>query len=84
MFIDNTFFPTSEWDTENEKGTQTVQPIVYVKVKSGSEILLDRTSKRYRWIPAQSEDARKNGEDKYIIDALRQLEAWRSTNDERS
>jgi hypothetical protein len=57
---------------------------VYVKVKSGSEILLDRTSERYRWIPLHSEVARENGEDKYIIDALCKLEAWRSTYEEKA
>jgi hypothetical protein len=57
---------------------------VYVKVKSGSEILLDRTSERYRWISLRSEEAIKNGEDKYIVDALSKLEAWRSTYGERT
>ena len=75
----NTFFPTSAWDTETEKGTQTVQPIVLVKVQGFSDIVLDKTSERYRWITICPKEAEQNGEDKYVIDALRKLQAWNST-----
>ena len=73
----NTFFPTSSWDTDNEKGTQTVQPIVLVKLESNNtDILLDRTSERYRWIGLDPEEAKKNKEDRYVIDALLKFQAW--------
>ena len=75
----NTFFPTSAWDTETTAGTQTVQPIVLVKMKKGAEIKLDATSERYRWIGLSSKEAVANGEDKYVVDALLKLEAWNST-----
>jgi ADP-ribose pyrophosphatase YjhB (NUDIX family) len=75
----NTFFPTSAWDTDTEKGTQTVQPIILVKVQKGAEIILDNTSERYRWIGLCPDDAIRNGEDKYVVDALSKLQAWDST-----
>ena len=77
----NTFFPTSSWDTEEEKGTQTVQPIVLVKLesKNQTEILLDRTSERYRWIGLDPEEAIRNKEDRYVIDALLKLQVWHSS-----
>lgn len=73
----NTFFSRSSWDTEEEKGTQTVQPIVLVKLeKNHPEILLDRTSERYRWIGLDPDEAIKNKEDKYVVDALLKFQAW--------
>ena len=75
----NTFFPTSAWDTDTAKGTQTVQPIILVKLQKGAEIKLDDTSERYRWIGLCPEEAVKNGEDKYVVDALLKLDAWNST-----
>ena len=75
----NTFFPTSAWDTETGKGTQTVQPIILVKLQKGAEIILDKTSERYRWIGLCPDEAGVNGEDKYVVDALLKLQAWNST-----
>lgn len=85
----NTFFPTSSWDTESDKGTQTVQPIILVKIETKdktidtnsdhTEILLDRTSERYRWIGLDPEEAKTNGEDRYVIDALLKYQAWNSS-----
>ena len=75
----NTFFPTSSWDTDLEKGTQTVQPIILVKLKEGAEVVLDETSERFRWIGLCPDEAKKNGEDKYVVDALAKLKAWNST-----
>mmetsp|Transcript_29626 Transcript_29626/g.45268 ORF Transcript_29626/g.45268 Transcript_29626/m.45268 type:complete len:235 (-) Transcript_29626:286-990(-) len=76
----NTFFPTSSWDTETEKGTQTVQPIVYVRLQKGAEVLLDKTSERFRWIGLDPDAAIKDNEDKYVVDALMKLQAWNSTH----
>ena len=75
----NTFFPASHWDTEEEKGTQTVQPIVLVKLQDNADVLLDRTSERYRWIGLDPEEAKKNDEDKYVVGALLRLKAWELT-----
>ena len=39
------FFPTSNWDTETEKGTQTVNAIVLVELNNtGADVNLDDTS----------------------------------------
>jgi len=73
----NTFFPTSNWDTEEQKGTQTVQPVVLVELTEGSEVLLDDTSERYRWISLDPDLALKNEEDKYVVEALRRLKTWK-------
>lgn len=75
----NTFFPTSAWDTESAKGTQSVQPIILVKLQSGADVILDRTSERYRWIGLCPDEAVVNGEDKYVVDALLKLKSWNST-----
>lgn len=76
----NTFFSTSSWDTEKEKGTQTVQPIVLVKLESDkTDVLLDKTSERYRWIGLDPKEAIKNGEDRYVVDALLKFQAWDSS-----
>lgn len=76
----NTFFSRSSWDTEEEKGTQTVQPIVLVKLeKHVNDILLDRTSERYRWISLDPEEAKINKEDEYVLEALARFQAWSSS-----
>mmetsp|Transcript_1948 Transcript_1948/g.3020 ORF Transcript_1948/g.3020 Transcript_1948/m.3020 type:complete len:233 (-) Transcript_1948:840-1538(-) len=73
----NTFFPTSNWDTETEKGTQTVNPIVLVELeKPGVDVTLDDTSERYRWISLDPDEAAANGEDRYVLEALMRLKAW--------
>jgi ADP-ribose pyrophosphatase YjhB (NUDIX family) len=49
----NTFFPTSNWDNETDKGTQTVNPIVLVELNDVDEdVKLDDTSEEVRleWI----------------------------------
>jgi colanic acid biosynthesis protein WcaH len=72
----NTFFPTSAWDTEASRGTQTVNPIVLVEISedSDAEVKLDGTSESYRWIPLDPDLAR--GEDRYVRQALLRLRAW--------
>jgi ADP-ribose pyrophosphatase YjhB (NUDIX family) len=73
----NTFFPTSHWDTETEKGTQTVNPIVLVELnKAGADVVLDETSERWRWIGLDPAEAAANSEDKYVLQALLRLQAW--------
>lgn len=45
----NTFFPTSNWDTDTEKGTQTVNPIVLVELNDvDADVRLDDTSEQVR------------------------------------
>jgi 8-oxo-dGTP pyrophosphatase MutT (NUDIX family) len=76
----NTFFPTSAWDNDMSKGTQTVNPIVLVEINtSGPEdgevnIELDGTSENYRWILLDPDAARD--EDPYVQQALLRLRAW--------
>lgn len=78
----NTFFPTSHWDTETEKGTQTVNPIVLVELNEpGADVKLDETSEQWRWIGLNPEAATKNGEDRYVLQALLRLKAWNPTYD---
>ena len=73
----NTFFPTSNWDTETEKGTQTVNAIVLVELQGvGEEIALDDTSEDSRWISLDPKEATANGEDKYVLQGLLRLECW--------
>ena len=72
----NTFFPTSNWDTEEQQGTQTVQTVVLVELTEGSEVLLDDSSERYRWVSLDPDLALKNEEDKYVVEVLRRLKAW--------
>mmetsp|Transcript_16867 Transcript_16867/g.34722 ORF Transcript_16867/g.34722 Transcript_16867/m.34722 type:complete len:242 (+) Transcript_16867:63-788(+) len=73
----NTFFPTSNWDTETEKGTQTVNAIVLVELNSvGVDVELDDQSEDSRWISLDPEDAQKNEEDKYVLQGLLRLDAW--------
>lgn len=76
----NTFFPTSKWDTGEKKGTQTVNPIVLVEVQeSCGNIKLDTTSESFRWIVLDPAIAEANGEDQYVVQALRRLHAWNSS-----
>ena len=73
----NTFFPTSHWDNETSKGTQTVNPIVLVELNDhDAEVKLDETSKESRWIPLDPDVAEANGEDKYVLQALLRLRHW--------
>ena len=73
----NTLFPTSNWDTDTEKGTQTVNPIVLVELeKPGVDVKLDNTSEQYKWISLDPDEAEVNGEDKYVLKALLRLRAW--------
>jgi ADP-ribose pyrophosphatase YjhB (NUDIX family) len=78
----NTFFPTSHWDTKTEKGTQTVNPIVLVELNApGADVKLDETSEQWRWIGLDPEAAAKNGEDRYVLQALLRLKTWDPTYD---
>jgi len=78
----NTFFPTSHWDTETVKGTQTVNPIVLVELNErGADVKLDETSEEYRWIGLDPDEAEKNGEDRYPLQALRRLKNWNPNYD---
>ena len=78
----NTFFPTSHWDTATEKGTQTVNAVVLVELSDpGADVKLDETSEEWRWIPLSPEAAEKNGEDRYVLQALLRLKAWDPTYD---
>jgi len=72
----NTLFPTSSWDTEEHKGTQTIRVVVMCELTEGSEVLLDDTSERYRWISLDPDLALKQEEDKYVVEALRRFKAW--------
>lgn len=73
----NTFFPTSAWDTKTEKGTQTVNEIVLVELnEKGADVKLDETSEEWRWIGLDPLEAERNGEDEYVLQALRRLQAW--------
>lgn len=78
----NTFFPTSHWDTDAAKGTQTVNPVVLVEiVGSRSTVQLDNTSDQYKWIPLDPHLAIKNGEDPYVYKNLQRLKAWNPNYD---
>ena len=72
----NTFFPTSHWDNDESKGTQTVNPIVLVELtdKTTIDIKLDATSENYRWIGLDPNE--NKSEDKYVLQALLRLRAW--------
>jgi len=73
----NTFFPTSNWDTATEKGTQTVNAIVLVELNSvGVDVSLDNTSEDCRWISLDPKVAEKNCEDKYVSQGLLRLHSW--------
>jgi colanic acid biosynthesis protein WcaH len=76
----NTFFPTSHWDTTTQKGTQTVNPIVLVELEThGADVVLDETCEQWRWIGLDPNEAERNGEDKYVVGALKRLQAWNPT-----
>jgi ADP-ribose pyrophosphatase YjhB (NUDIX family) len=77
----NTFFPTSNWDTTQQKGTQTVNPIVLVEMESNynnnnnnATIKLDDTSESYRWI--NLDPVNNMTEDRYVLQALLRLREW--------
>jgi colanic acid biosynthesis protein WcaH len=73
----NTFFPTSNWDTDECKGTQTVNPIVLVELlQAGADVSLDETIENYRWIGLDPDIAKQNGEDQYVLQALYRLQNW--------
>lgn len=72
----NTFFPTSNWDTSDTKGTQTVNPIVLVELGGVAEVSLDETSENFKWIPLDYEQAVANGENSYVLEGLARLNAW--------
>jgi ADP-ribose pyrophosphatase YjhB (NUDIX family) len=73
----NTFFPTSHWDDDGSKGTQTVNPIVLVEaLREGADVELDETSESYRWISLDPDAAAQAGEDRYVLQALLRLQAW--------
>ena len=76
----NTFFPTSHWDTPTQKGTQTVNAVVLVELDTTGDakddVVLDDTSERWKWIQVNAEQAEANGEDKYVVEALKRLHAW--------
>jgi len=72
----NTFFPTSNWDNEEKKGTQTVNPIVLVELLEKGDVKLDDTSENYRWIGLDPAKAEANGEDRYVVQALLRLQTW--------
>jgi len=77
----NTFFPTSNWDTDTKKGTQTVNPIVLVELLEKGEVNLDETSENYRWIGLDPATAEANGEDRYVLQGLLRLKAWNPNYD---
>ena len=73
----NTFFPTSAWDNDTDKGTQTVNAIVLVELNDkGADVVLDETSERWRWFELDPQKAKDDGEDKYVVEALERLKAW--------
>ena len=73
----NTFFPTSCWDTDTQKGTQTVNTIVLVELtERGASPKLDDTSEDWKWIGLDPVAAENRGEDKYVVQALRRLQDW--------
>uniref|UniRef100_A0A7S1G188 Nudix hydrolase domain-containing protein n=1 Tax=Corethron hystrix TaxID=216773 RepID=A0A7S1G188_9STRA len=73
----NTFFPTSAWDDDQRKGTQTVNAVVLIQI-TNSEISLDRTSQRFRWISTDVDDASRY-EDPYVVACLKSLHSWKKT-----
>lgn len=73
----NTFFPRSSWDTDESKGTQTVNPIVLVEIlEDATDIKLDDQSENCRWIGLDPTEAATAGEDRYVLEALCRLQAW--------
>jgi colanic acid biosynthesis protein WcaH len=78
----NTFFPTSAWDTEESKGTQTVNPIVLVEMDQGETVKLDAQSENYRWISLDPKRAMEANEDRYVLQALLRLQSWNPNYDD--
>eukprot|EP00980_Cylindrotheca_fusiformis_P000312 scaffold73_cov118-Cylindrotheca_fusiformis.AAC.8 len=67
----------SAWDTETDKGTQTVNAIVLVELsRKDTNVVLDEQSERWRWIPVDPKVAKQNNEDKYVVEALERLKTW--------
>jgi ADP-ribose pyrophosphatase YjhB (NUDIX family) len=87
--IYNTFFPTSHWDNESSKGTQTVNAVVLVEIittqqqeeAAATEVKLDNTSEQYKWISLDPQSAIQNKEDPYVWKNLQRLKAWNPTYD---
>lgn len=89
MGVYNTFFPTSAWDTETQKGTQTVNAMVLIVLPHNPnhaennftyDVMLDETSERYKWISLDVQEAERNKEDPYVLEGLRRLAAWNATH----
>ena len=72
----NTFFPRSSWDKDDAKGTQTVNAVVLISLTDGSQVTLDDTSERFRWLPIDSNEDHINEEDKYVFTQLRRMQGW--------
>lgn len=72
----NTFFPRSSWDKDDAKGTQTVNAVVLISLTGGSQVTLDDTSERFRWLPIDSNEDHINEEDKYVFTQLRRMQGW--------
>jgi ADP-ribose pyrophosphatase YjhB (NUDIX family) len=81
--IYNTFFPTSHWDTDSSKGTQTVNAVVLVEItqQQAAEVQLDNTSEQYKWISLDPQQAIQNNEDPYVWRNLQRLKAWNPNYD---
>ena len=79
----NTFFPTSAWDTDTQKGTQTINAVVLIELPSPEvnddkyTVKLDQTSEQFKWISVDPVEAEKNGENIYTLINLRRLSKWR-------
>ncbi|GMI54228.1 hypothetical protein TeGR_g8920 [Tetraparma gracilis] len=73
----NTFFDTSAWDIKGINGTQTVNVAVYLEVPDNSEVILDSTSGRFRWIDVDPEE--NSDEDEYTLAVLRRIKAYAGT-----
>jgi len=56
-----------------------VQPVVLVELKKGSEVVLDTTSERFKWIVADPDMAEADEEDRYVVEALRRMKAYNET-----
>jgi colanic acid biosynthesis protein WcaH len=75
----NTFFDTSAWDVKGVKGTQTVNVAVYIEVPDGSEVFLDNTSDRFRWISMNPDCPTNRDEEPFVISTLRRVRAYNKT-----
>jgi len=75
----NTFFDTSAWDIKGINGTQTINIAVYIEVPDGSEVFLDKTSNRFRWININPDYPGHKDEDPFVISVLRRMKAYNHT-----